>query len=116
MELAAELAKFMGYCCADKGIKETTIAGKLVAIIIYHEQCVGLSMPLGNPLIRSVKQGIKRAHVEKCTQQRVRTPSTWGMLTRMQDSVPSCGVGGRVVWMGLALPFFMFRASALFAG
>ena len=32
MELVAELAEFMGYCCAEKGNKEATIAGKLVAI------------------------------------------------------------------------------------
>ena len=84
MEFVAELAQFMGYCCAEKGNKETTIAGKLVAIICYYEQFVGLSMPLGNRLIRSVKQGIKRAHVEKGTQQRVKRPLAWGMLTRMQ--------------------------------
>ena len=49
MELVAELAEFMGYCCAEKGNKETTIAGKLVAINFY--ELVGLSLPLGNPLI-----------------------------------------------------------------
>ena len=32
VELVAELAEFMGYCCAEKRNKETTIAGKLVAI------------------------------------------------------------------------------------
>ena len=32
MELVAELAVFMGYCCAEKGNKETTIAGKLVVV------------------------------------------------------------------------------------
>ena len=31
-ELVAELAEHMGYCCAEKGNNETTIAGKLVAI------------------------------------------------------------------------------------
>ena len=62
MKLVAELAEFMGYCCAEKGNK-MTIAGKLVAIIFYHEQFVGLSLPLGNPLIKSVKPGIKRARV-----------------------------------------------------
>ena len=117
MELAAELAEFMGYFCAGKGNKDTTIAGKLVAISFYHEQFVGLSMPLGNPLIISVKQGINRAHVEKGTQQRVRTPLTWGILTRIQDSVPSWKVGGRVTWIGLALSYFLtLRASELFAG
>ena len=67
IELVAELAEFMGCCGAEKGNKETTIAGKLVAIIFYHEQFVGLSLPLGNQLIKSVKQGIKRAHVQKGT-------------------------------------------------
>jgi len=117
MELVEELAEFMGFCCAGKGNKESTIVGKLVAINFYHEQFVGLSVPLGNPFIRSVRQGIKRAHVEKGSQQRVRRPLTWGMLTGMQENVPSWGVGGRVMWIGLALSYFlMLRASELFAG
>jgi len=74
-------------------------------------------MPLGNPLIRSVKQGIKRAHVEKGSQQRVRMPLAWGMLAGMQENVLSWGVGGRVMWTGLALSCcLMLRASELFAG
>ena len=56
MELVAEVAESMGYCCAEKGNKETTIAGKLVVINFYHEQFMGLSLPFGNPLIKSVKQ------------------------------------------------------------
>ena len=75
-ELAAEIKEFMGYCCAGHGYKESTIAGKLVAVQFHHEQFVGLSLPLGNPLIRSVNQGIKTAHVEKGTQQSVITPLT----------------------------------------
>ena len=78
--LVAGLAEFMGYCCPEKGNKETTITGKLVAINFYHEQFVGLSLPLGSPLIKSVKQGIKRARIEKGTQLRVRKPLTWGIL------------------------------------
>ena len=54
-ELAAEVTGVMGYCCASKGNKESTIAGKLVAVQLYHEQFVGLSFPLGKPLIRPVK-------------------------------------------------------------
>ena len=116
-ELEAELTELMTYCCARKGTKELTIAGKSVAVQFYHEQFVGLSLPLGNPLIRSVKQGIKRAHVEKGTQQRVRRPLTRGMLTNMQESIPSWGVGGRVVWVGLALSYFlMYGAAELFTG
>ena len=74
-------------------------------------------MPLGNPLIRSVKQGIKRAHVEKGSQQRVRRLLTWQMLTGMQENIRPWGVGGRVMWISLALTYFpMLRASQLFAG
>ena len=44
-------------------------------------------MPLDNPLIRSGRQGIKRAHVEEGSQERVKRPLTWGMLTGMQENV-----------------------------
>ena len=59
----------------------------MVAIIFFHEQFVVLSMPLDNPLIRSGRQGIKRAHVEEGSQERVKRPLTWGMLTGMQENV-----------------------------
>ena len=103
MELVEELAELMGHRCGEKGSKETTIAGKLVAIKFYHEQFEGLSLRLGNSLIKSVKPGIKRAHVEKVTQQRARKPLTWGILTRMQESVPYWSTGVRVVWIGSTL-------------
>ena len=62
MELAAELAEFMGHCCAEKGNKGTTIADKLVATIFYHAPFIGLSTPLGKPLIRSAlnREGARR--------------------------------------------------------
>ena len=44
-------------------------------------------MLLDNPLIRSGRQGIKRARVEEGSQERVRRPLTWGMLTGMQENV-----------------------------
>ena len=118
MELVARAGRVHGGTVARKKRKnETTIADKLAAIIFYHMQVVGLSLPLGNPLIKSVKEGIQRAHVEKGTQQRVRRPWTWGILTRMQESASYWGVGVRVVWIGLALSsFLMLRASELFAG
>ena len=97
MELVGKLVAFMGHCRAGKGNKESTIVGKLVVINFYHEQFVGLSVPLSSPLIRSVRQGIKRAHVGIGSQQEVRRPLTWGILTEMQESVQARGVGGRVL-------------------
>ena len=75
----------------------------MVAINFYYEQFLGLSVPMSNPLMRYVRQGIKRAHVGVDRQQKVRRPFTWGMLTEMQESVQAWGEGGRVLWIGLAL-------------
>ena len=87
MELVWEWVEFMGYCCAGKGNKESTIVGKLLAINLYHEQSLRLPVPMSNPLIRSVRQGIKREHVGMGSRQKVRKPLTWGMLTEMQERV-----------------------------
>ena len=63
MELV-KMVKFMRYCCAMEGNNGiSTIVGKLVAISLYHEQFVVPSVPMSNPLIRSVWKGIKRAHL-----------------------------------------------------
>ena len=40
-EMAEELTDFMAYCCAERKNKESTVAGKLVAANLYHEQRVG---------------------------------------------------------------------------
>ena len=92
-----------------------------MAINLYYEQFLGLSVPMSNPLIRSVRQSVKRAHVEMGSQQKVRRSLTWGMLKEMQESVPAWrgrgkGVAGRVLLIGLALScYIMLRASELFA-
>ena len=103
MELVGEWVEFMGYSCAEKGNKESSIVGKLVVINFYHEQFVGLSVPMGYPLIRSVSQGIKRAHVETGSQQRVRRPLTRRMFRGMQGSIASWVDRERVLWIGLPL-------------
>ena len=56
------------------------MVGKLVAINFYPEQFVGLSVPMEKSFIRLARQGMKRAHVETGSQQRVRRPLTWGTL------------------------------------
>ena len=63
-ELVEKLAEFMAYCCAERKNKEATVAGKLVAVSFYHEQWVGLSLPLQHFRIKAVWKGIKKAHVK----------------------------------------------------
>ena len=73
-EVVDELAEYMAYCGAARGTRETPIAGKLVAVNFSHKQWVGRSLPLDHFRIKAAKGGIKRAHVEGGTQQRVRRP------------------------------------------
>ena len=93
-EIVEELAEYMAYCSAFLGNRDSTIMGKLVAVNFYHQQFQNMSLPLSNPYIKGVAQGIKRGHVEKGTQARVRRPLTWGMLSAMQESVGGEGVQG----------------------
>ena len=56
--------------------------------------------------IKAVKEGIKRAHVEGGSQQRIRRPLSWEMLEEMEEAAKEWGMGGRVAWIGLALTYF----------
>ena len=71
-ELVEELAQFMAYCCAERKNKEATVAGKLVAVNVYDEHWVRLSLPLQHVGIKAARKGVKRAHVEAGNQTRMR--------------------------------------------
>ena len=63
-----------------------------------------------------MKKGTRRAHAEGGNQARVRRPLTWEMIRVREESISSWGVGGRIVWIGLALTNqLLLRASELFA-
>ena len=74
-----------------------TVAGKLVAVNVYCEPWVRLSLPMEHVMVRAVRQGIKRAHVESGSQQRLRRPLTRRMLAGMEAGSQEWGVRGRVL-------------------
>ena len=77
---------------------------------------MGTPLPLNYFRIKGIKEGIKRAHVEEGTQQRMRRPLSWEMLKEMEEAAKEWGVGGRVAWIGLALTYLLLlRVSELFA-
>lgn len=57
------------------------------------------SLLLDHIRIKAVEKGIERAHVGEGTQQRVRTPFTWEMLTYMEEAAGGLGVSGRIAWI-----------------
>ena len=98
VELVKELliAEFTAYCCTERKNKEATVVGKMVALNVYHEQWVRLSLPLQHFRIQAVRMGIKRAHVEAGNQARVRRPLTWEMIRVMEECIGEWEVGGRI--------------------
>ena len=96
-EMVEELVQYMAFCFAVKRNKEATVAGKLVEVKFYREQWGGLSLPINHVRVRAVRQGIKRAHVESGSQQRLRRPLTRRMLAGMEAGSQEWGVRGRVL-------------------
>ena len=113
--MAEELVQYMSFCCAVKKKKEETVTGKLVAVNFYLELWVGLPLPVSRVSVKAVTQGIKRAHVESGSQQRVRRPLTWGMLAEMEGGSYEWGVGGRVMCIELALTYLLLLRASEFA-
>jgi len=115
VEVAEELASFIGFCTDNLGNKESTVGGKLVGVSFYHQQYKGMKLPLGSPYLRGVMQGIRRKQAESGVEQRIRRPLTWGMIMEMQRDVGAEGEEGRVLWIGLALTYLlMLRSEELF--
>lgn len=63
-ELVDELAEFMESCCAIQRKQETTVARKLEAVNVVHEQWVGRPLRLSHFRIKAYKESVKRAHAE----------------------------------------------------
>ena len=50
------------YSYAERKNKQATVTEKLVAVNVYHEQWLGLSLPLQRVKIKAARKEIKRAH------------------------------------------------------
>ena len=110
------LIEFAAWCCASEGNLAKTISGKLAAVQYFHRVDAHMELPTASPLINRELKGIARLHVIAGTPRRVRLPVSWDVLLGGQDLVPSCGPGGRILWLCLALGyFFVARSDEIFA-
>ena len=60
LDVVDELAEYMAYCCAIRGNRETTVAGKLVAVNFFREEWVGRTLLLNHFHIKAVEEGKNR--------------------------------------------------------
>lgn len=115
-ELEQALLEFVAWCCADKGNVAPTISGKLAAVQYFHRVDKQLELPAGAPLIKRSLLGVARVHVRAGTKSRSRVPVSWETLLEGQQLTASWGPGGRVLWLCLALSYFLVaRSDEVFA-
>ena len=89
--------------------------GYLAAIKYFHKMFAGWELPTSHCMVVAVGKGIDRAHGKSEIKPRVRKPLSWDLLLKGKSVLQETGEGG-VVWMGLALSYFLLcRASEMFA-
>ena len=73
-------------------------------------------LPMSHSMIVAVGKGINRAHGTAKKKKQVRLPLTWALLAQGRQVVLSMEEGGYVMWLGLAVSYFLLcRASELWA-
>lgn len=111
-----EITEFMAFRCFVCKNQSQTIRGYLAAIKYFHKMFAGWELPTSHCMVIAVEKGIDRAHGKSDIKPRVRQPLTWAMLTDGKSALTDGGIGWQVVWLGLALSYFLLcRASEIWA-
>ena len=110
------LLEFMACRLFSFGNQQTTVRGYLAAIKFFHKLYLGWELPTSHCTIAAAGRGIDRIRGTSEKKARARLPLTWSLLSHGYITVTSSRDGGLVMWLGLALTYFLFcRASELFA-
>lgn len=110
------LIAFAAWCCSSERNQVGTISGKLTAVQFFHRRDAGIELPISSSLIKRALRGMANSHIVAGTPRRVRLPISWDVLLAGRCLIPSWGVGGRVLWMCLALGYFLAaRSDEIFA-
>ena len=106
----------MSYRCFVFKNQSQTVRGYLSAIKFFHKMYAGWELPTTHCMVLAVGKGIDRVQGKGDVKPRVRKPLSWDMLWDGKNEVLTADGGGSVMWMGLALAYFLLcRASELFA-
>ena len=102
--------------CFVHNNQQTTVWGYLAAIKFFHKLYAGWELPPSHGMIVTVGKEIDRAHRISLKKVQVRLPLTWALLSQGKQVVASMVDEDHVMWLGLALSYFLLcRASALWA-
>lgn len=110
------LLEFMAWRLFSFSNQQSTVRGYLAAIEFYHKLYLGWELPTNHCTIVAAGKGTDRTRRTSDKKAQVRLPLTWSILSQGFLSVTDSKNGGRVMWLGLALSYFLLcRASELFA-
>ena len=90
--------------------QQSTVRGYLAAITFFHKLYLGWELTTSHYMIAAAGKGTDSGDVRK--NAHVRLPLTWSILAHEYLTVTSSQEGGDVLWLGLALSYFLLcRAS-----
>ena len=116
MEKTQALLEFVARCGVSEGNQASTMAKKLAAVLLFHSTDVQMELSTSSTLIEHALKGVARSHVAVGTPKRNGRPISWDTLLGRQCSVPSWGLGGRVLWLCLASGHLVVaRSDEIFA-
>ena len=96
--------------------QQSTVRGYLAEIKFSHKLYLGWELTSSHCMIVAAGKGIDRFRGMSGKNTQVRLPLTWSILAHGYLTVTSSQEGGDVIWLGLALSYFLLcRASELFA-
>ena len=100
-----ELLEFVAWF-ASEGNPAGTTASKLSAVLQLptHQRTNGVAQVVA--AYQACIEGVTRSHVAAGTPKRVRRPISCDWLLEGQGLALSWGLGGRVIWLSLALGYF----------
>ena len=115
-EVLTLLLEFMAYRLFSFNNQQFTVRGYLAAIKFFHKLYLGWELTTSHCMIAAAGKGIGRFRGMSGKNAQVRLPLTWSILAHGYLAVTSSQEGGDVMWLGLALSYFLLcRASELFA-
>ena len=110
------LLEFMACRLFSFNNQQSTVRGYLAAIKFFHKLYLGWELTTSHCMTAAAGKGIGRFRGMSGKNAQVRLPLTWSILAHGYLTVTSSQEGGDVMWLGLALSYFLLcRASELFA-
>ena len=106
-EAVRELTTFMPYRCFVCKNPSQTVREYVSAIKFFHKMYAGWERPTTHCEILAVGKGINQVQSQGDVKPRVRKPLSWDTLWDGKNKVLAAEDGGLVMWMGLALAYFL---------